>query len=226
MYKYLFVFLCVGCEYPYDFPNMNNVLDDICKKERNGYLLQKDDAKDYILVGAEDNLNSTDIAMVDIGLYCLGYQPVEVDIAVTYDNIRELVQVPADLFYFSGHGAHGGIAATDRFFNLRMDKEKFKAENLIFSACSVLKYPDVVAKTLDTTVQYVMGYSDLAYDDIDNIVMLDMLKRMRDGYSIPMSFYLANSVNGILHDRWVIYKNTPEGLIEYSARSDTQFVEE
>jgi len=225
MKKYLFPLFLLGCQVPYDFPNMNDVLDDICKETRNGYLIRKDDTKNYVLVGADDNLSSTDIAMVDIGLYCLGYQPYDIDIAVTYDNIKDLIQVPAHLFYFSGHGAHGGIGASDEFFNLRIDQEKFKAENVIFSACDVMKYPEVVGKTLDASVKYVMGYSDMAYDDMDNIVMLDMLKRMRDGHSIPMSFYLANVLNAWLYDRWVIYEQTDDGLIEYSARSKNKFVE-
>lgn len=221
----MLLILCGCSEYYYDVPNMEDTLNDICKPT-DGYLLRRDYAKTYILAGAKDNLNSSDIAMFDIGLYCLGYQPVTVEPFVYFDQMKDLVQQPVDLFYFSGHGAESGAVLTsDESFYYIQEDVRYAATNIFFNSCKVLKNPDAIKRMIDTTVEYVMGYSEIAYDDVDNTVVLDMLKFMKKGNSIPMSFYLANKDNADLKDRWVIYQNSPREFYEYSARSTNDYTE-
>lgn len=222
---FLIFFLCSCSNYEYSFPNIEDALDNICKPT-DGYLQRKNENKTYILFGAKDNLSSEDIGIMDIGLYCLGYNPIDINTEITIEEMKMLIQEPVDFFYFSGHGNRSGtIIATDQVFNALTWGYKYAATNILFSACEVLFDTEVVKAFIGPSVQYVMGYTDVSYDSRDNQVAIDMLKEMKKGNSIPMSFYLASIKDEKLRGRWAIYQNSTSGLIEYSARSKTRFVE-
>jgi len=201
----------------------DDVVDQICKVV-SGQIEYKMLDKDYILVGSDDGLEDTDVEMLDLGLYCLGYMPKIINVETIPYDLPALLGYPVHLLYFSGHGSPGTISVAHGTYVLPTNMH-LVAENIIFSSCSTLRNMEEVSNFISDNVKYVMGYLDYAYDGLDNEIILRMLLEMKKGKSIPMAFYLANKQESMVSKHWVIYKNDNGELTEYSVRSGVQFSE-
>lgn len=219
---FILVFMCYSCEQA-PWKTTQDVWNDVCKKQI-GKIEYKQTDKNYVLIAGNDNLDDTDVEMLDVGLYCLGETPEIVNTKSTTYELPDYISRDVYFLYFSGHGNVGRIFLEEKPYYLG-SYDRITAENVFFSSCMTLSEPDYIRNAISDKVKYVMGYSDKSYSPVDNNVVYKMLKFMQQGKSIPISFYLAASTEAYVDNSWVIYRNDNGVLTEFSARSGVNFTE-
>lgn len=212
-YKLLLCILISGCNLD---PNLGAQLAlEICRDQD-----VEDKDKDYVLLATDDNLDSYDINVFDIGLSCLKFKRKIVDIALDAEHFQQYVEDTPYFLYFSGHGsANVGIYADDE--QLLFDSSIFNASYVFISACSVLGNADKVKRLMGPNTQTLMGYTRIVTDSTDNWMAYYMIENMHNGDDIPTAFFNAHK-DSKFKDRWVIYDRQGEDIIEYSERSENK----
>jgi hypothetical protein len=229
-YRILILYLLIGCS-P-ENKDLYSVQDIICHNVSQT-IYAANEAKNYLLLSVEDNLDNTDVDMFEAGLDCLGYSKQVLDKQVTVENLIGYVKLYGDFLYFSGHGSQETIYASLDYtgpdirsaFNLN-HYSLFNAKVVFLATCFTLERAENVRAIMSPYTEYALGYINQSFDRLDSDVVYSMLVEIKKGTSIPMAFYLANKNLDKLHDVWIIYHRTVKNIIEYSERSNNTYSEE
>jgi len=206
----LFVFISIlGCNNP----------DPRFKKchEQPNY-----DIKNYMLLSADDNLNDEDIQIFDVGLTNLNYGATLVDYMATSVTFEDVVCETPTFLYFSGHGRDIPLLYfSDKY--LYPTPYLFNASFVFISACSVLDNSELIKQLMGPNTLALMGYAQPIHDIIDNTMAKEMLNLMNNGNTLPEAFYITHR-SSRYHDRYVMYIREGNNIIEYSERTNLNYI--
>jgi hypothetical protein len=168
-----------------------------------------------------DNLSATDGTLFTSRFVDLGYSDLGTDPTTTTDELLALLErSDITMLYHTGHGSPGSIATDDGSLNVT-NVTTIRAENAIFATCLTLQPTSWIAK-MGATAKHLLGYSKITWDaPTDDAVVTRFADALKDGSSYMRAWYLSNDADSDLSDRWVGYVRESNGIVEYSARTNS-----
>jgi hypothetical protein len=171
----------------------------------------------FIITQVKDGLDPDDGEIMADGLTDLGYAQSAWTTNVSSSQLISYLQSSATILYHTGHGDVGQVLTSNG--SIRTNSTVINVVNTVFATCLTLS--DTGWKNqFGANAQNICGYTNYSFDaPVDDQLANDLLDELGAGRTFLQSWYLSNSSNSSLDDRWAVYARVGGSIVEYSARS-------
>jgi len=172
----------------------------------------------FYTTSVNDDLDASDRTDFETSFRNLGYSFIGSNGSVGTSSLNGLMgRSDIKILYHTGHGAEGYIATQDG--GLNVNAVGGINNNTFIAATCLTMVPTTWKSKMNSNCQYLLGYTKVSYDMIDNQVVTSFANEVRNGRNYMQAWYSANVAQSLLSDRWLGYVREGGTINEYSARS-------
>ena len=172
----------------------------------------------FYTTSVSDDLDASDRTDFETSFRDLGYTSLGSNGQVGTSALNSLMgRSDIKILYHTGHGAEGYIATQDG--GLSVNAVSGINNNTFIAATCLTMVPTTWKSKMNSNCQYLLGYTKVSYDMVDNQVVTSFANEVRNGRNYMQAWYSANVAQSLLSDRWLGYVREGGAINEYSARS-------